>query len=293
MTAWQIDFKDVSSVPADPDGKRQHVVETLNVIDTGTSVLLDAHVRSDFTAETALEALTETLRTYGRPKGITLDRDARWVGSPQGSDFPAALLRFGACLGIEIHICDPHHPQQNGFVERYNRTYQEECLALDQPATLEQARSVTETFVQHYNFQRPNQALACGNRPPRTAFPTVAALPPLPTTVDPDSWLNQLDGVHLERKVDRHGMISLDLKRYYVSSKLAGRRVVLQLDAKQHCMQVLLEQQALKSLPLRGLVAHLLSFEQFLAHMLHQARAQARLRSLQERKYRMAAFTAP
>src|SRR6266851_8194559 len=140
------------------------------LIDTGPSVLLDAHVRSDFTAETALEALTETLRTYGRPKGITLDRDARWVGSPQGSDFPAALLRFGACLGIEIHICDPHHPQQNGFVERYNRTYQEESLALDRPADLEQARSVTETFVQHYNFQRPNQALACGNRPPRTAF---------------------------------------------------------------------------------------------------------------------------
>src|SRR5262249_36392564 len=47
MSAWQIDFKDVSSVPAAPDRKRQHVVETLNVIDTGTSVLLDAHVRSD------------------------------------------------------------------------------------------------------------------------------------------------------------------------------------------------------------------------------------------------------
>lgn len=53
MTCWQIDFKDVSSVPAEPEGKRQHVVETLNILDTGTSVLLDAHVRSDFTAETA------------------------------------------------------------------------------------------------------------------------------------------------------------------------------------------------------------------------------------------------
>jgi hypothetical protein len=53
MSCWQIDCKDISSVPADPDGKRKHVVETLNIIDTGTSVLLDAHVRSDFTAETA------------------------------------------------------------------------------------------------------------------------------------------------------------------------------------------------------------------------------------------------
>ena len=36
----------------------------------------------------------------------------RWVGSPAGSDFPAALLRFGACLGIEIEACAAHHPQQ-------------------------------------------------------------------------------------------------------------------------------------------------------------------------------------
>src|SRR5712691_7711215 len=92
MSVWQIDFKDVSSVPADPEGKRQHVVETLNIIDTGTSVLLDAHVRSDFTAETALEAVASTLAKYGRPKCMTLDRDPRWVGSPAGSDFPAARL---------------------------------------------------------------------------------------------------------------------------------------------------------------------------------------------------------
>jgi hypothetical protein len=124
----------------------------------------------------------------------------RSVGSPAGSDFPAALLRFGACLGIETDICDPHHPQQNGFVERFNRTSQEECLALDRPADLEQAKAVTEAFEQHYNMQRPHQGLACGNRPPRTAFPTLALLPPLPAIVDPDGWLIPLDGLHLERQ---------------------------------------------------------------------------------------------
>jgi transposase InsO family protein len=293
MICWQIDFKDVGSVPADPDGKQQHVVETLNIIDTGTSVLLGAQVRSDFTAETALEALAITLAKYGRPKRITLDRDPRWVGSPAGSDFPAALIRFGACLGIEIHICDPHHPQQNAFVERYHRTYQAECLALDQPADLEQARTVTEAFVKHYDLERPHQGLSCGNRPPLSTFPQLPALPALPTTVDPDSWLTHLDGLHPERKVDRHGMVSIDLKRSYVSAHLSGQQIVLHLDAANRCMQVLHEQQVIKVLPLRGLVGHLLSFEQFLTHMLHQARAQARLRSLQERRYRTAAFTAP
>ena len=293
MTCWQIDFKDVSSVLAEPGGKRQHVVETLNIIDTGTSVLLDAHVRSDFTAETALEALALTLAKYGRPTLITLDRDTRWVGSPQGSDFPSALLRFGACLGIAIQVCAPHHPPQNGFVERYNRTYQEECLAIDRPADLEHATDVTAAFVEHYNVERPHQGLSCGNRPPRTAFPHLPTLPALPITVDPDSWLTQLDGLHLERKVDRHGMVSVDLKRYSISSKLVGHHVVLHLDATLRCLQVLHEQQVIKRVPLRGLVGRLLSFEQFLIHMLHQARAQTRLRSWQDRRYRTGPFTAP
>jgi transposase InsO family protein len=122
MTCWQIDCKDASLVPADPDGQRQHVVETLNIMDTGTSVLLDAHVRADFTAETALQALARTLAQYGCPKLITLDRDPRWVGSPAGLDFPAALIRFCACLDIEVQICAPQHPQEHAFVERYNRT---------------------------------------------------------------------------------------------------------------------------------------------------------------------------
>jgi hypothetical protein len=152
---------------------------------------------------------------------------------------------------------------------------------------------VTETFVKHYNSERPHQGISCGNRPPLVAFPVLAPLPPLPATVDPDAWLLALDGLHLERKVDRNGKISIDLKRYYLSPKLAGRRVVLQLDAEQGCMHVFLEQQQFKDLPLRGLVGKLLSYEQFLTHMLHQARAQTRLRSLQERKYRMAAKASP
>ena len=62
MTSWQLDFKDVSTVPADPDGKQQHVVEVLNTVDVGTSILVNAQVREDFTAETTLQAVVDTLR---------------------------------------------------------------------------------------------------------------------------------------------------------------------------------------------------------------------------------------
>ena len=52
MSRWQLDFKDATTVPPDPDGKRQHVVEVLNTVDEGTSVLVEAQVGADFRAET-------------------------------------------------------------------------------------------------------------------------------------------------------------------------------------------------------------------------------------------------
>jgi transposase InsO family protein len=153
MQQWQLDFKDASTVPADAEGKQQHVVETLNIIDVGTSVLLAAHVAPDFTAQTALSALAETFQQHGLPHAIRLDRDPRWVGAPQGSDFPSALLRFCSSLGVVVLVCDPHHPQQNGYVERYHRSYGQECLDRHRPRTLQEVREVTETFVEHYNWQ--------------------------------------------------------------------------------------------------------------------------------------------
>jgi integrase-like protein len=294
MTNWQIDFKDVSSVPADPQGKQQHVVETLKVLDTGTSVLLDAQVRTDFTAKTALEGLAETFQTYGCQERITLDRDPRWVGSPAGSDFPSALLRLGACLGIEMHVCDPHHPQQNAFVERYHRTSQEECLALDRPGDLAQAKAATELFMLHYNVQRPNQALSCGNQAPRTAFPHLPALPALPEVVDPDAWLDAFEGVHLERQqsIGMARSVSISSAIMSLSTWPDSMSSYTWMPRPAVCRSCT-NSSSSASLPLKGLVGHLLSFEQFLAHMGHQAQTLQRLRSLQEHRRRTAAAPSP
>ncbi len=97
MRQWQMDFKDASSVPAQLDGKRQHVVEVLNAVDRGTSVLVEAQVRADFSAETTLQEVASLLRTHGRPQQLTFDRDVRFVSSPQGSDF---LIALGALLSL-------------------------------------------------------------------------------------------------------------------------------------------------------------------------------------------------
>jgi transposase InsO family protein len=293
MSQWQLDFKDASTVAASADGKQQHVVEVLNTVDMGTSVLVAAQVRADFTAQTTLEMVADLVRTHGRPRQLTFDRDTRFVSSPHGSDFPSALVRFCHCLGIAVRVCDPHHPEQNGFVERYHRSYQAECLAVYRPGTLDQVREVTEQFQQHYHYERPHQGLSCGNLPPRTAFPTLPELPAVPDLVNPDRWLEVSDGLHLVRTVSRNGTVSIDLKDYYVGRALAGQRVALHLSAKARAWLVIQGTQLLKSLPLKGLYGAALSFEHFVQLMSQQARAEQRLRTAQERRVRHGRFSSP
>ena len=189
------------------------------------------------------------LAPHGLPHSITLDRDTRWVGAPQGSDFPAALIRFCHALGVAVVVCAPHHPQHNGFVERYNRTYQEECLSVHRPTTLSQVREVTDTFVEHYNWQRPHQGISCGNRPPRVAFPALPSLPKVPDVINADAWLSWVDGEHVVRQVNRQGEVSVDLRTYYVSSKLAGQAVTLRINAAERCLQVVHPQGSRRVLP--------------------------------------------
>ncbi len=106
LSQWQLDFKDATTVPPEVGGKRQHGVEVLDVIDEGTSVLVDAQVRADFHAETTLEAVAELFVRQGLPQVVRMDRDVRFVSSPSGSDFPSALVRFCECLGVGVLLCD-------------------------------------------------------------------------------------------------------------------------------------------------------------------------------------------
>ena len=94
LSEWQIDFKDISSVPPDPEGKKQHVIEVLNVIDKGTSMLLDALPRGDYSMEKAITAIANTLLLTGIPEQITFDRDVRFVGTYTAKDFPSSFMRF-------------------------------------------------------------------------------------------------------------------------------------------------------------------------------------------------------
>ena len=101
LSSWQSDLKNASTVPADPDGKQVHGGQTLNTVDVGTSLLVDAQGRPDFSMATAIEAMAATLQTTGLPEQITFDRDARFVGSTQHRDCPSPFLRLWQCLGVQ------------------------------------------------------------------------------------------------------------------------------------------------------------------------------------------------
>jgi transposase InsO family protein len=264
MESWQIDFKDVTTVVAEPGGKQMHLVESLDVVDCGTSILVDNPARLDYNAETVVESLVEILDRHGCPQRITMDRDPRFVGSWSADGFPSPLMRLLLCAGLEVEICPPRRPDKNAFVERYHRSYQEEAIQIYRPSSFDQVAEMNLDFRQHYNYERPNQALTCGNQPPRLAFANLPSLPPLPDIVDPDCWLEAIDGQIFKRRVDANGTVKVDKHRYYIQRGLKKRTVLLQIDAPNRQFQVLLGQQVIKTIPIKGLHDGPMPFERYL-----------------------------
>ena len=285
LEIWQIDFKDVTTVRTEPGGKKQHVVETLNVLDTGTSILLDNPAHSEFNAETAIRSMATILQQMGCPRQLTFDRDPRFVASASGGDFPAPFVRFLACLGIKTDICPPQRPDRNGYVERYNRTYKYEAIFVYLPETLDQVLDMNLEVKHHYNFQRPNQAKSCGNQPPRLAFPTLPTLPAVPNTIDPDGWLTAIEGHLFKRRVTAAGTVQVDKHKYYIGRAHHGRLVVLQVDALNREFVVELNNEMIKTVPIKGLYHGQLSFDQYLEFICQQAISNWRLYLRKQRRY--------
>jgi hypothetical protein len=85
MKHWEIDFTDITSIPADAEGKQQHAAEMFNVVDRGTSILVESTASDAYTTETSIIALTSVVLVEGLPDAITMDRDPRFVGGYQGA----------------------------------------------------------------------------------------------------------------------------------------------------------------------------------------------------------------
>jgi hypothetical protein len=180
-------------------------------------------------------------------------------------------MQFLLCLGIELIICPPHRPDKNCYVERFNRTYGEEGLDVYLPETLDQVVDMNLDLKFYYNYRRPHQGLACGNQPPRLAFPELPPLPPLPDQIDPDAWLSFVDDQVYRRRVNASGTVQLGKKDYYIGRPFKGQLVLLQPAAANRTLTVLLDGQPLKTVPIKGLVESPMPWTDYLPWLRAQA----------------------
>ena len=180
-------------------------------------------------------------------------------------------------------MCPAHRPDKNAYVERYHRTYAQECLRIQRPGTLQEVREVTEEFLQHYNWERPHQGRACRNVPPRVAFPILPSLPSLPQMVDPDGWLQAIDGQMFVRKVGRDGCVTVDLAPYYISQQVIGQYMALQVMAHERTFAVWHGSSLLKMVPIKHLYGQPMPREDYFALMVQEALAEERRLSVNQR----------
>lgn len=106
-------------------------------------------------AERALEeALLKRFGTVrGAPKGMQLRHDN---GLVFGSRQYRALVKD---YGLQQEYITPYTPQQNGLCERFIKTFKEELCYSHRFKSIEEARLITNRWINQYNDQRPHQAL--------------------------------------------------------------------------------------------------------------------------------------
>jgi len=75
-----------------------------------------------------------------------------------------ALAEWCRDNGVRIQHIQPGKPNQNAYIERFNRTYRNEVLNLYLFRSLDEVREITSRWIDDYNDLRPHDAL--GGLPP-------------------------------------------------------------------------------------------------------------------------------
>ena len=87
------------------------------------------------------------------------------IVSDNGSELTSlAVLRWCQRTSIEWPYIAPGKPMQNGFVERFNGRFRDECLNETLFSNLAQARATISAWKEDDNLNRPHSAL--GHRSP-------------------------------------------------------------------------------------------------------------------------------
>jgi putative transposase len=132
------------------------VFRTLNVIDEANRGALGIDIAVSLPAARLIRFLTQMIDLHGRPCAIRCDNGPELTSQ--------AFTEWCKEHDIELRFIQPGKPDQNAYIERFNRTYREEVLSAYLFDSLEEVREITAEWLERYNEIRPHDAL--GSLPP-------------------------------------------------------------------------------------------------------------------------------
>jgi transposase InsO family protein len=131
---------------------------SVELIDDHSRYCLAILVGATLTGHLAWTATRTAVAAYGLPGGLLSDNGRCFTGRLDGQT--VTFERRIREAGIRFIHSSPYHPQTCGKVERLHRTQREWLARHAPPATLTEAQQLMDGFRDHYNHQRPHQALA-------------------------------------------------------------------------------------------------------------------------------------
>ena len=98
-----------------------------------------------------VRALNQIIEWRGKQKSIRCDNGPEYIS--------AILARWAERHKIKITYIQPGKPQQNAYVERYNRTVRYDWLGQNIFDSIDEVQEFATKWLWHYNNERPNMAL--------------------------------------------------------------------------------------------------------------------------------------
>ena len=123
----------------------------LNVLDDFNRQGLAMEVDISLPAARVIRSLEQVIQWRGKPRAIRCDNGPEYISG--------ALQAWAERHEIALLYIQPGNPQQNAYIERYNRTVRYAWLASNLFNDIEQVQDIATRWLWTYNHERPNMAL--------------------------------------------------------------------------------------------------------------------------------------